>query len=97
MWVAGLRETAIYRSLHRANLVLGGERELVLMTALLAAALVVTGMTWVTTGFGVVLWLVSLPIYRAMAKRDPQLSRVYLRFLFKQRYYPPRSRPWCRR
>ena len=92
-----LRETPIYRSLHRPNLILGGERELVLLSAIFAGGLIVTSLNWVATVFGLTLWLLALPLLRRMAKVDPQLNRIYLRFLLKQSYYPARSRPFCQR
>jgi type IV secretion system protein TrbD len=40
-----LRRTPIYRALHRPNLFFGGERELVLITAILCAGVGVSSLT----------------------------------------------------
>jgi type IV secretion system protein TrbD len=86
-----LRRTPIYRALHRPNLFLGGERELVLMTAILCAGVGVSSLTFIGTAAAVLVWSLCIGLFRLMAKSDPQLSRVYLRQLHHQPYYPARA------
>jgi type IV secretion system protein TrbD len=88
-----LRRTPIRRVLHRQNLLLGGERELVLMTAIACGALVVA-MNTVAIAGGAAIWLVALPAFRWMAKADPQMTRVFIRYRKFRGYYPARSRPF---
>jgi hypothetical protein len=45
--MSDLRHTAFHRALHRPNLFLGGERELVMTTALLAGGLAIAAQNWV--------------------------------------------------
>jgi type IV secretion system protein VirB3 len=92
--MSGLRRTTFHRALHRPNLMLGGERELVLFTALLAGGLAVAAQNWVATGISLLLWFVGIAFLRMMAKADPYMSRIYLRQLRYQGYYAPRSRPF---
>lgn len=89
----GLRRTPLPRALHRPNLLLGGERELVLFTALLAGGLAVTAVNAVAAVVATVVWFGCIGLLRRMAKADPRLSRVYLRHLRYRPYYPARSRP----
>lgn len=89
-----LRRTPVPRVLHRPNLVLGGERELTLMTAIVAGGLGVTGQNIPTATVAALLWFGLLPLFRWMAKADPRMSVVYVRSLKYRRYYPPRSRPF---
>jgi type IV secretion system protein VirB3 len=89
-----LRRTALYRALHRPNLLLGGERELVLITAIVCAGLAVSSLNLVAIATGVGIWAVLIGAFRMMAKADPQMSKVYLRQLNYAAYYPPRSRAW---
>jgi type IV secretion system protein VirB3 len=90
-----LRRTPIYRALHRPNLFLGGERELVLVTAILCAGVGVSSLTLFGATASVFVWSLCIGLFRVMAKSDPQLSRVYLRQLHHRPYYPPRaSREW---
>lgn len=91
---SGLRMTEVRRALHRANLLMGGERELVMFTALVAGGLIVTAQTWIATLVGLGLWFGLIGFLRAMAKADPRLSHVYTRHLQYQPYYPARSRPF---
>ena len=88
-----LRRTPFRRVLYRPNLFLGGERELTLSTAVVALALAVTGQNLVSLGVAVLLWSGCIGVFRAMAKTDPQMSRVYARQLRYRGYYPARSRP----
>jgi type IV secretion system protein VirB3 len=87
-----LRRTALYRALHRPNLFLGGERELVMMTAIICAGLAVSSLNLIAIGVGAGLWLVLIGVFRMMAKADPYMSKVYLRQLKHGPYFPARSR-----
>jgi type IV secretion system protein VirB3 len=91
--MTGLRHTPLRRALHRPNLLLGGERELVLITAILAGGLAGSALNLVAAGIGAAVWVVSLGLLRMMAKADPRMSRIYLRQLGYRAYYPARSRP----
>ncbi len=55
--MSGLRHTALYRALHRPNLFLGGEREPVMMTAIVCAGLAVSSLNLIAIAIGIVLWL----------------------------------------
>ena len=88
-----LRRTPLHRALHRANLFLGGERELVLIAAIVCGGIAVSALNLVATAVGAGVWMLVIGILRMMAKADPQMSRVYLRCIRYRPYYPPRSRP----
>jgi type IV secretory pathway TrbD component len=89
-----LRRTPFHRVLHRPALLLGGERELVMMTAFAAGALGFAALNGVAAVIAAALWFGCLASLRRMAKADPQMSRVYVRQLRYRRYYPARSRPF---
>lgn len=89
-----LRRTPFHRVLHRPHLLLGGERELVMMTAFVAGALAFAALNIVAAITAAVLWFGCVGALRRMAKADPQLSRVYVRQLRYRSYYPARSRPY---
>jgi type IV secretion system protein TrbD len=84
----------IHRAGIRPHLFLGGDRELVLLTGLVAFALTVPSFQWASIVTGIGLWLVALALLRKMAKSDPLMRHVYLRQLRYRRYYPARSKPW---
>ena len=86
-----MRSVPIHQSLHRHDLVLGGERDLVLY-----AGLFVTGMSLVATGLALAVWLSCLAALRRMAKADPMMSRIWVRHIRQQNYYPAHSSPWVR-
>jgi type IV secretory pathway TrbD component len=89
-----LRRVPIYRSGHRHNLFMGGDRELVMFSALVAAALVFCAQEWLAALFGVSLWTAALWCFRKMAKADPLQRHVYMRHRRYRAYYPPRSTPF---
>jgi type IV secretory pathway TrbD component len=91
--MTALRNTPLRRALHRPNLLIGGERELVLITAIVCGGLAVSALNVVAATIGGGVWVVSIGLFRMMAKADPQMSRVYLRQLGYRAYYPARSRP----
>ena len=88
-----LRKIPIYRSLTRQNLILGGERHLVLILGVVAAILAFVSQSLQSIFLGAILWVSGIWILRKMGKNDPQLSKVYLRHLKQQDYYGPFSRP----
>ena len=89
-----LARARIHRAGIRPHLFLGGDRELVLFTGLIAFTLTVPSFQWASIATGVVLWLVALYLLRRMAKSDPLMRHVYLRQLRYGRYYAARSTPW---
>lgn len=85
------RRIPIHRSLNRPNLILGGERELVLMTMLFAAMIAFTASSWVQVAIGVVFWLTVHAMLVEMAKNDPAMSKVYLRHVRYKAFYPAQT------
>jgi len=85
------RRIPIHRSLNRSNLILGGERELVLMTALFAAMICFTASSWVQVVIGVFFWLAIHTMLIEMAKNDPNMSKVYLRHVRYKAFYPAQT------
>lgn len=89
-----LRKIPIRRAGTRDNLFLGGDRELVMFSGLLAFALVFSAQELRAAVVGTLLWFGSLYLFRLMAKSDPKLRFVYLRHRRYQPYYPARSTPF---
>lgn len=86
-----LRTVPIRRAGNRHNLFMGGDRELVMFSGLLAAILVFAAQDWLALVLGVALWCSSLRMLRLMAKSDPQIRFVYLRQRRYKPYYPARA------
>jgi type IV secretory pathway TrbD component len=91
-----LTRTPLFQSLTRPHLVMGGERELVLLSGIFTFALIVTTMSVMMSAIALVVWVLSLWALRRMAKADSQLSRVYVRAVRRSAYYPARSTPFRR-
>jgi type IV secretion system protein TrbD len=89
-----LRRIAIRRTGNRHNLFMGGDRELVMFSGLVAFALIFSAQELRATVVGLVLWFGALFACRLMAKSDPKLRSVYLRHRTYKAYYPARSTPF---
>lgn len=90
-----LRTVPIRRAANRPSLFMGGDRELVMCSGLLAAILFFVAMDWRAVIAGSMLWFAALKVLRLMAKSDPQMRAVYLRHRRYRAYYPARSTPFC--
>jgi type IV secretion system protein VirB3/type IV secretion system protein VirB4 len=88
------RTTTIHQSLHRHTHVLGAEREPVMTAALIALLVGVGGLTAISVITATLFWLVSVFALRRMAKADPMMSRVWLRHIKQQDYYPAKASRW---
>ena len=87
-----LRQIPFSRTLHRPNLLLGGERPWVILLGVIAAGLILSDISVLKILLGLGIWTVGLGLLRQMAKADPYLSQVYFRRLKYRRFYPAQSR-----
>ncbi|WP_085033007.1 conjugal transfer protein TrbD [Ensifer aridi] len=91
-----LSRSRVHRALSRPNLLMGADRELVLLTALATIILIFVVLTWYAALFGIAIWLVAVAALRMMAKADPHMRRVYIRHISYKRFYRATSSPWRR-
>ena len=85
------RRAAIHPSLIRPLLLGGAERELVLMNGTIIAALIFgVGFHWVSLTVAALLATAGHWALTRAAKHDPRLSRIYVRHVRYQSYYPAR-------
>jgi type IV secretory pathway TrbD component len=89
-----LRAIPIRRAGNRQNLFMGGDRELVMFSGLMAFALIFSAQEARATVVGLLLWFGALYLCRLMAKSDPKLRFVYMRHRKYKPYYPARSTPF---
>jgi type IV secretion system protein TrbD len=73
---------------------MGGDRELVMFSGLLAGALIFSAQDLMATVYGILLWIGALFVCRLMAKSDPKMRPVYMRHRHYKEYYSPRSTPF---
>jgi type IV secretion system protein TrbD len=85
------RRIPIHRSLNRPQMMLGGERELVLFSALLAVLIVVSGMNLFSFLTGLALWSLAIAVLIRMGRVDPELSKAYQRHIRYRPHYPPKT------
>src|SRR6185437_3822490 len=85
------REVVIHQSANRPNLVLGADRELVLVTIMIATGLAFSLASWWGICLALVFWLSSVAALQRMGKADPMLRHVYFRHIRYLRFYPAKS------
>ena len=86
------RETVFHPSINRPNLLMGGDRELVLGAAMISALFIFALMTWWSILIGVVFWPLTTSMLVQLAKADPKLRDVATRSFQYKAYYPAKSR-----
>ncbi|NTJ11689.1 conjugal transfer protein TrbD [Rhizobium lusitanum] len=91
-----LIRTRIHRALSRPNLLMGADRELVLLTGLAAIILIFVVLAWYATLFGIAIWVVVVGALRMMARVDPVMRQVYIRHIHYRSAYRATSTPWRR-
>ncbi|CAK7261811.1 MULTISPECIES: conjugal transfer protein TrbD [unclassified Shinella] len=91
---SNLSRSPVHRALSRPNLLMGADRELVLLTALAAIILIFVVLTWYAALFGLAIWLIAVAALRMMAKADPLMRRVYVRHISYKAFYRATSSPW---
>lgn len=94
--LSGLQRNRVHRALSRPNLLMGADRELVLITGLASVILIFVVLTIYSAVFGVAVWIVIVGALRMMAKSDPLMRRVYIRHISYRQYYRPTTSPWRR-
>lgn len=91
-----LKHNRIHRALSRPNLLMGADRELVLLTGLAAVILIFVVLTIYSALFGVAVWIVIVGLLRMMAKADPLMRQVYFRHISYKPYYKATTSPYRR-
>lgn len=91
-----LTRSRVHRALSRPNLLMGADRELVLLTGLAAAMLIFVVLTWYAAMLGIAIWILAVAALRMMAKADPLMRQVYVRHVAYRPYYRATSTPWRR-
>ncbi|MDR6670239.1 conjugal transfer protein TrbD [Rhizobium sp. 1399] len=92
--VSSLQTNRIHRALSRPNLLMGADRELVLVTGLAAIVLIFVVLTVYSVLIGIAIWAAILGLLRRMGKADPMMRRIYLRHLRYRPRYRATSTPW---
>lgn len=83
----------LHESLNRPMLMLGGERNLVLMLGVLAGVFIFSlAALWAAVA-GVVLWMVGIYVLSRAGSYDHQLSKTAVRSIKYRRFYPSQATP----
>lgn len=88
-------EVTVHRSLTRPILLAGGERELVLMLAIIAGIFIISLFRWWSVAVGVGLWIVGMWVLQRMAEKDPQFSKTAIRAIRYRKWLAPATNPFA--
>jgi len=91
-----LLSVPFHSALNKPNLVLGGERDLMLFTGLISSAMIFVALSLQSAIIGIVVWFVFSSLIRKMAKADPLMSKIYIKQLNYQHYYMAHSTPFIK-
>lgn len=87
--------TPIHEALNRPILLMGGERQLVLMLMVIAGVFIISLANIWCAILGVTLWVIGQWALSKAATYDPQLSKTGPRSLRYRSYYPPSATPFA--
>jgi type IV secretion system protein VirB3 len=82
----------LLQSLTRPILLLGGERENVILLACLSLGLCAAGRDIVSLILAILVWTIGIIISKLTAKMDPWATKVFLRSLLYRDFYNARER-----
>ncbi|HBT96762.1 MAG TPA: conjugal transfer protein TrbD [Desulfobulbaceae bacterium] len=91
------RSVPIRQSLLRPELVLGGEREPVMSSALFAILVGTSGAAsgqFLTVGLALAFYFAAVVLFRRMAKADPAMTKTWRRHIAYRNFYPSGSPYW---
>ena len=78
-------------SLNRPQLLMGGDRELVLLSGLLLALMAVSVMSFLSFLIAGISFMAIVAVLARMGKEDPLMRKVYVRHLAYKDFYPAKS------
>ena len=84
--------TPLLQSLTKPILLLGGERENVILLACISLSLCTAGRDIVSLILAILIWIVGIVMSKLVAKIDPWATKVFLRSLIYQDFYHARER-----
>jgi type IV secretion system protein VirB3 len=84
--------TPLLQSLTKPILLLGGERENIILLACLALSLCTVGRDFLSIVLALLVWIVGIITSKLTAKTDPWATKVFLRSLLYRDFYSARER-----
>ena len=85
------REITIHQSANRPNQILGGDRELVLVSVLVAVSLAFSLASWWGVALSIGFWVSAVAVFQRLGKADPMMRHVYMRHIRYRSFYPAKS------
>jgi type IV secretion system protein TrbD len=83
--------TTMRASLNRPQLLMGGDRELVLLSGLVLSLMAVSVMSFLSFVIAGASFMAIIAVLARMGKEDPLMRKVYTRHLAYKDFYPAKS------
>jgi type IV secretion system protein TrbD len=87
-----LRRVPIHRALNRPQLLAGADRELALGAGVISAMFIFALAKLWAIAVGIAFWIFAFHLLRLLAKSDPLMRPVFIRYQIYQSYYPPQAK-----
>src|SRR5580698_5928329 len=90
--------TPLLQSMTRPILLLGGERENIILLACVSLSLCTVGRDAISVGLAILIWSIGIIVSKMTAKVDPWATKVFLRSLLYRDFYHAREKintPQC--
>ncbi len=84
--------TPLLQSLTKPILLLGGERENVILLACLSLSLTTVGRDFLSLGLAILIWVIGIIASKLMAKNDPWSTKIFLRSIQYRDFYHAREK-----
>jgi type IV secretion system protein VirB3 len=85
----------IHEALNRHILLMGGERTLVMMLAIISGVFIFSLAHIWSAVIGMIMWMIGQWALSRAATYDPQLSQTGVRAMKYKRYYPAQATPFA--
>jgi len=88
----------VLQSLTKPILLMGGERENVILLACISLSLSTAGQDILSLSLSLLIWSIGLMASKLSAKTDPWATKIFLKSLFYREFYSARERmntPHC--
>ena len=82
----------IYQALIRPILIMGGERENVILLACISLGLCTEGRDLMSLALSILIWMMGIMASKLVARHDPWATKIFIRSLIYQDFYQARER-----
>ena len=84
--------TPLFQSLTRPILMMGGERENIIICASISMMLAISGRDFLAVCLAIIVWVTGFIASKIVARIDPWATKIFIKSLQYQDFYPAREK-----